>query len=70
MSIQAALKFIQLVQNNDQVHEQIETLGIDGKLQDIVELAQKKGFNFTCEELRKAHGCDWNMRARYFNEFD
>ena len=66
MSIQAALNFIQYIRTNDAAREAILALRYDATLATLVEQGASAGFHFTAQDLARAHGLDWKMRAQVY----
>ena len=67
MSIQAALNFIQHIRTNDAAREAILALRYDATLAALVEQGARAGFHFTAQDLERAHGLDWKMRAQVYS---
>lgn len=67
MSIQSALNFIQYIRSNAAAREAILALGYDATLASLVEQGASAGFNFTAQDLARAHGLDWKMRAQVYS---
>ena len=70
MSVRAALQFITQVRTDQALKEKISALGLVPDLADIVPIGAEAGFNFTVEELRRAHNHDWAMRWVYYGGTD
>lgn len=66
MSIQAALNFIQYLRSNDAARAAMLALRDDASLAALVEQGASAGFHFTVQELARAHGLDWTMRAQVY----
>jgi predicted ribosomally synthesized peptide with nif11-like leader len=66
MAVQDALRFIHQARQDEILRGELEALGYDVSMDDLVRVAAASGFGFTEEELREAHVHDWRMRwARY-----
>jgi predicted ribosomally synthesized peptide with nif11-like leader len=66
MAIQEALRFIHQARRDETLRRELEALGDEVSMDDLVRVADAAGFSFTAEELREAHVNDWRMRwARY-----
>jgi hypothetical protein len=64
--IQEALAFLGQARRDDSLGREIEALEADATVESLTEVADRAGFRFTSEELRRAHVLDWEMRwARY-----
>jgi predicted ribosomally synthesized peptide with nif11-like leader len=70
MSVQAALQFISQVRGDLSLQDKINALGPIPDLADILPIGAEAGFNFTVEELRRAHNHDWAMRWVYYGGTD
>jgi predicted ribosomally synthesized peptide with nif11-like leader len=64
MSIQAALAFIQSAREKQDItlKSQIQALGREADLEDLVQIGAEAGFDFTAEELQAAYKHGWAMR--------
>jgi hypothetical protein len=62
MSLQNALRFVAEVRKGGELRNAIERFGDDATLEAFVDLGAERGWTFTVEELRDAHGRDWAMR--------
>jgi hypothetical protein len=65
MPMQDALNFFRAARRDEDL---IRALDVDADLDwtDLVEIGTRAGFDFTLDELQRAHGLDWTMRlARY-----
>jgi predicted ribosomally synthesized peptide with nif11-like leader len=62
MSIQQALQFIQEIRSDDKLREEVASSRMAGVLQELVSLGAERGFDFSEEELRRAHQHEWTMR--------
>ena len=67
MSVQNALKFIQASGNNPLLRKQLQSLGYQAELEDIIRMGAQEGLQFTAEEFRTAFTKDWEMRRYYFS---
>lgn len=67
MSIQSALNYIQFVRTNAAAREAILALGHDATLAAVVEQGAGAGFDFSAQDLARAHGLDWKMRAQVYS---
>jgi predicted ribosomally synthesized peptide with nif11-like leader len=66
VSLQAALAFLGAVRRDEDLRER---LGGEVSYAALTEIAAGAGFEFTEEELQRAHALDWRMRwARYQGE--
>ena len=70
MSMRAALQFIRQVRTDQALKDRIKDLGMIPDLGDILPIGAEAGFNFTVEELRRAHNHDWAMRWVYYGGTD
>jgi predicted ribosomally synthesized peptide with nif11-like leader len=66
MSVRTALQFIRQVRAELALQDKINALGPIPDLADILPIGAAAGFNFTVEELRRAHNHDWAMRWVYY----
>ena len=66
MSLQAALAFLGRARRDETLRAQLERLGGDATYAALAEIGAADGFDFTPDELERAHALDWQMRwARY-----
>ena len=66
MSLQAALAFVGSVRRDETLRARVEELDVGATEEDIVRAGCDAGYDFTAEELQRAHALDWRMRwARY-----
>ena len=66
MSVQNALKFIQAIGNDPLLRKQLQLLGHQAELGDIVKMGAREGLEFTEEEFSTAFATDWKMRRHYY----
>ena len=62
MSVQQALNFIHNVRAEPPAPGELERYLTDGGVEQLVLLAQSRGFECTVDELKLAHKMDWSMR--------
>jgi predicted ribosomally synthesized peptide with nif11-like leader len=62
MALQAALRFIQAIREEERLQRRVRALGHTADLSAVVQLGAQAGFEFTAEELRTAFKHDWVMR--------
>ena len=66
MATQDALQFIHQARRDEALRRELEALGDDISVDDLVRVGARSGFSFTAEELQRGHVHDWRMRwARY-----
>lgn len=66
MSVQQALDFINVLENDSSAAEQVESLLPGSPLQRLVDIGSSLGFQFAVDELRTALHADWTMRAAHY----
>lgn len=64
MSVQAALKFINVLRSNPDVHYVKELTDELTGFSELLRLAEQHGENFSEAEFRRAFAIDWSMRFR------
>ena len=62
MSVQAALKFIHRIRQDDALCERVRARGGKGDLDQVAAIGAEAGFEFSVDELRQAFKHDWTMR--------
>jgi predicted ribosomally synthesized peptide with nif11-like leader len=66
MSLEAALAFVGSVRRDETLRARVEALDDAVTEEDLVHVGGAAGYDFTAEELQRAHALDWRMRwARY-----
>ena len=67
MALQDALAFLGRARRDESLVSEIEALdGGDVSLESLTRVANQAGYDFTPDELERAHVLDWRMRrARY-----
>jgi len=66
MSLQAALAFVGSVRRDEALRARVEELDDVVTEEHLVSVGRDAGYDFTAEELQRAHALDWRMRwARY-----
>ena len=66
MGVQAALDFLRVARAEEQIQRALVEAEDDPSAEALVRIAHDAGFDFTTEELDRAHALDWRMRrARY-----
>jgi hypothetical protein len=66
MAVAEALRFLSQARRDDALGREIEALDDDVSLESLTRVAGHAGFDFTPDELQRAHVLDWRMRwARY-----
>ena len=67
MSIQNAMNYIRHVREHEDARDEIRRLGSSAGMAALTRLGLARGFEFSEEELRRAHVIDWEMRARAYS---
>jgi predicted ribosomally synthesized peptide with nif11-like leader len=66
MAMQAALDFLRAARADEQIQRALAQTEDDPSADALVRIARQAGFDFTTEELDRAHTLDWRLRrARY-----
>ena len=66
MSLQAALTFLGEARRVEALRAAVEALGAGATHEALAGIGASAGFDFTPEELERAHALDWGLRwARY-----
>ena len=66
MSLQAAVAFVGSVRRDEALRARVEELDDVVTEEHLVSVGRDAGYDFTAEELQRAHALDWCMRwARY-----
>jgi hypothetical protein len=64
--LQAALAFLSQARRDESLVSQIDALDGEVSLESLTRVANEAGYDFTPDELGRAHVLDWRMRwARY-----
>jgi predicted ribosomally synthesized peptide with nif11-like leader len=66
MSVQAALRFIEKVGNDEALKDRIRALGSDADLEAIARIGAEAGHDFTADELQAAFKRDWATRWAFY----
>ncbi len=72
MSVQNGFRFIQKIRGDDALRERVRAMQDapepeHGTLDGLVRIGAEAGFDFTAEELVRAHRADWAMRWAHFH---
>ena len=66
MALQDALGFLGAARRDEAIGRDLDAIGETVSWDALVEAGARAGFDFTSEELQRAHQLDWTMRwARY-----
>jgi predicted ribosomally synthesized peptide with nif11-like leader len=66
MTIKEGLAFLSQARRDESLVSKIEELDGEVSLEGLTRVANEAGYDFTPEELQRAHALDWRMRwARY-----
>ena len=66
MTLQPAIAFLSAARRDEALRAEVDALGDDVTAESLVALAGRAGFEFSAEDLQRAHALDWRMRwARY-----
>ena len=66
MSLIHAMKFMEIVYEDDSLKEAIDSKGLNVSLEDVTAIAAERGFLFSVAELREAFAKDWLARYSLF----
>ena len=66
MTLQAALDFLASARADEQIQHALAEAEDDPSTDVLLRIAREAGFNFTAEELDRAHTLDWRMRRVRF----
>lgn len=66
MTVQAALDFLGSARADEQIQQALAETEDDPSTEALVRIAREAGFDFTAEELDRAHTLDWRMRRARF----
>jgi predicted ribosomally synthesized peptide with nif11-like leader len=66
MTMHAALDFLRVARADERIQRALAEVEYDATAEALVRIAREAGFDFTVDELDRAHTLDWRMRrARY-----
>jgi predicted ribosomally synthesized peptide with nif11-like leader len=66
MSLKDAMRFIQSLEQDKALKNEILSVAITATLGDIVRIARNGGYHFTAQELRDAFTRDWSVRCSFY----
>ena len=66
MAVRAALDFLRVARADEQIQRALAETEDDPSADALVRVAREAGFDFTAEELDRAHTLDWRMRRARF----
>lgn len=67
MPLRDALDFIRAVREDAAMRAEVEALGPEASLEQLVAIAARTGRTITVEDLRAAHAHDWGFRSARFS---
>ena len=66
MAVQEALAFLRMARADEQIQRALAETKDDASADALVRIAHEAGFDFTTDELERAHTLDWRMRRARF----